>query len=140
MKQPKRALAVFVSSSLALASAVGGCATEAVQPEAQPVSAPQTIGASAPVTQQSANTLDQLVAPVALYPDALVAQVLAAATFPAEVVEADRWMQEHEDLKGRCTCARSRFAVLGSQRKGAHAVSLGARDDGQELVMDVGAR
>jgi hypothetical protein len=52
------------------------------------------------VAQPSADTLDQLVAPIALYPDALVAQVLAAATYPAQVVEADRWMQQHTDLKG----------------------------------------
>src|ERR1700730_4582773 len=37
--------------------------------------------------------LDQLVAPIALYPDALVAQVLAASTYPTQVVEADRWRQ-----------------------------------------------
>jgi hypothetical protein len=37
--------------------------------------------------------LDQLVAPMALYPDALVAQVLAASTYPTQVVEADRWRQ-----------------------------------------------
>jgi len=41
----------------------------------------------------SADQLDQLVAPMALYPDALVAQVLAAATYPTQVVEADRWRQ-----------------------------------------------
>jgi hypothetical protein len=44
--------------------------------------------------------LDQLVAPIALYPDALVAQVLAASTYPAEIVEAERWMQAHSSLKG----------------------------------------
>jgi hypothetical protein len=48
----------------------------------------------------SANELDQLVAPIALYPDALVAQVLAAATYPTEIVEADRWIQDHSTLKG----------------------------------------
>jgi hypothetical protein len=37
--------------------------------------------------------LDQLVAPLALYPDNLVAQVLAASTYPTQVVEADRWRQ-----------------------------------------------
>jgi hypothetical protein len=37
--------------------------------------------------------LSQLVAPIALYPDALVAQVLAASTYPTQVVEADRWRQ-----------------------------------------------
>ncbi len=38
--------------------------------------------------------LDQLVAPIALYPDALVAQVLAASTYPTQVVQADRWLQD----------------------------------------------
>jgi Protein of unknown function (DUF3300) len=40
------------------------------------------------------------VAPIALYPDSLVAQILAASTFPEQVVEADRWVQAHPDLKG----------------------------------------
>jgi hypothetical protein len=53
-----------------------------------------------PAGQQSPQELQQLVAPIALYPDALVAQVLAAATYPTEIVEADRWMQNHSDLKG----------------------------------------
>jgi hypothetical protein len=44
--------------------------------------------------------LQQLVAPIALYPDSLVAQVLAASTFPEQVVEADRWVQANPDLKG----------------------------------------
>jgi uncharacterized membrane protein YgcG len=44
--------------------------------------------------------LDQLVAPIALYPDALVAQILAASAYPSEIVEADRWMQQHAGLKG----------------------------------------
>jgi hypothetical protein len=43
--------------------------------------------------------LQQLVAPIALYPDALVAQVLAASTYPGQVVQADRWMQGHAKLK-----------------------------------------
>jgi len=49
---------------------------------------------------QTAAQLDQLVAPIALYPDALVAQVLAAATFPDQVVEADRWVQANTNLSG----------------------------------------
>jgi hypothetical protein len=50
--------------------------------------------------QQTPQQLQQLVAPIALYPDALVAQILTASTYPADVVEADRWMQQHADLKG----------------------------------------
>ena len=53
-----------------------------------------------PPVQQTPQELQQLVAPIALYPDALVAQILAASTYPAEIVEADRWMQSHSNLKG----------------------------------------
>src|SRR5271155_5875611 len=66
---------------------------QAAQAPAQPSQAP-------PYTQQTADQLQQLVAPIALYPDSLVAQVLAASTFPAEIVEADRWVQANPDLKG----------------------------------------
>jgi len=51
-------------------------------------------------TQQTPEQIQQLVAPIALYPDSLVAQILAASTFPEQVVEADRWVQAHPDLKG----------------------------------------
>src|SRR5437016_4787536 len=50
--------------------------------------------------QQTPQELQQLVAPIALYPDALVAQILAASTYPTEIVQADRWMQSHSNLKG----------------------------------------
>jgi len=50
--------------------------------------------------QQTPEQLQQLVAPIALYPDSLVAQILAASTYPEQVVEADRWVQAHPDLKG----------------------------------------
>src|SRR5882757_9192377 len=54
----------------------------------------------APAPQQSPQELQQLVAPIALYPDALIAQILAASTYPTEIVEADRWIESHSDLKG----------------------------------------
>ncbi len=43
--------------------------------------------------------LQPLVAPIALYPDPLVAQVLTASTFPDQVAAAELWMQQHKDLK-----------------------------------------
>lgn len=43
--------------------------------------------------------LDQLVAPIALYPDTLLAEVLMASTYPLEVVQADRWAKANENLK-----------------------------------------
>ncbi|HKA79115.1 MAG TPA: DUF3300 domain-containing protein [Xanthobacteraceae bacterium] len=44
--------------------------------------------------------LDQLVAPIALYPDQLLSQVLIASTYPLEVVQADRWAKSNKNLKG----------------------------------------
>ena len=66
----------------------------------QAAAAPAQAAAAPAYTQQTAEQLQQLVAPIALYPDSLVAQVLAASTFPEQVVEADRWVQAHPDLKG----------------------------------------
>ena len=43
--------------------------------------------------------LEALVAPIALYPDALLAEVLMAATYPLEVVQADRWLTANTNLK-----------------------------------------
>ena len=69
---------------------------QAPQQDAQ---APQD-GQAPSYAQQTPEQLQQLVAPIALYPDSLVAQILAASAFPEQVVEADRWVQAHADLKG----------------------------------------
>jgi hypothetical protein len=52
--------------------------------------------------------IDQLVAPIALYPDPLLSQILMAASYPVEVVEADRWRQDpaNTDLQGDDLAAR----------------------------------
>jgi len=50
--------------------------------------------------QLSSEQLEQLVAPIALYPDALVAQILAASTYPVQIVEAERWIADRPDLTG----------------------------------------
>jgi hypothetical protein len=87
----KQAVSVLLCSLLLQFSAQAGSYSPAGQSNVQaPASAPHL----------SAKDIQQLVAPIALYPDALVAQVLAAATYPDQVVEADRWMQAHSGLKG----------------------------------------
>ena len=45
--------------------------------------------------------LDSLVAPIALYPDELVSQILVACSYPLEVVQAYQWLQQHPELKGQ---------------------------------------
>jgi uncharacterized membrane protein YgcG len=96
MKGSGRILMVLLCSSLVLGCLQGGCASQAWQADTQSA-APEPI--PAPLPQQSTQELEQMVAPIALYPDPLVAQILAAATHPAEIVEADRWLQQNPDLK-----------------------------------------
>jgi len=50
--------------------------------------------------QQGVGTFDQLVAPIALYPDQLLAQILMSASEPDKVVELDRWLKSNQKLTG----------------------------------------
>ena len=75
-----------------------------VVPPAALAQAPAPAGAPAAAPEQGASysqeQLDQLLAPIALYPDGLLSQVLMAATYPLEVVEAARWVKANPDQKG----------------------------------------
>ncbi len=74
---------------------VGNCGTvEAFGQEPPPAASAEQ---PAPL---SANDLQQLVAPIALYPDALVAQILGAATFPDQVAAASVWLDQNKSLSG----------------------------------------
>jgi len=61
---------------------------------AQPAPAEQNASATAQSASLSEAQLDQLTAPIALYSDPLVGQILTAATYPLEIVEAQRWLQD----------------------------------------------
>ena len=62
----------------------------------QPAAAPEQAAVMIPADQ-----LDSLVAPIALYPDALLSQTLVASTYPLEVVQLKQWLDQHKDLKGK---------------------------------------
>ncbi|HXK00929.1 MAG TPA: DUF3300 domain-containing protein, partial [Verrucomicrobiae bacterium] len=64
---------------------------------ASPISAQ---GTPPPAAALSPQQLDDLVAPIALYPDPLLAEVLAASTYPMEVAEAEQWVRDHPNWKG----------------------------------------
>src|SRR6266699_6750853 len=91
MNLSKRILVALLSCLLVQFTAQAGSYTSASQSGQQP---------QGPASGQTPQELQQLVAPIALYPDALVAQILAASTYPTEIVEADRWMQSHSNVKG----------------------------------------
>ena len=56
---------------------------------------------NAPTAKVSPEQLDSLVAPIALYPDPLLAQVLAASTYPLEIVLLQRWLETNKNLKDK---------------------------------------
>src|SRR5512136_1875145 len=70
--------------------------------------APTGLGAQEPAQGQGTGAsqgytytqeqLDQLLAPIALYPDVLLSQILMASTYPLEVVEANRWLKQNPNL------------------------------------------
>ena len=66
--------------------------------EAKPAAALKQEEAPSKVFKQE--ELDQLLAPIALYPDNVLTQILIASTYPLEVVQAERWMKQNKSLKG----------------------------------------
>src|SRR6516164_11855481 len=85
----KRIFSCTLSCLLALSA--GSCELAAQQSPA---------GYSGQGAPLSADELQQLVAPIALYPDALVAQILGAATFPDQVASANSWLAQNKSLAG----------------------------------------
>ena len=88
MRRPSRVVSYVLACSIA--ASTGPAFAQAPPPSDMPVQA----------AQPTSDELQRLVAPIALYPDALVAQILAAATYPHQVMEADRWLQQHSGLAG----------------------------------------
>ncbi|HEY2979378.1 MAG TPA: DUF3300 domain-containing protein, partial [Burkholderiaceae bacterium] len=89
------------SSFVAILWLLDGLAAGQATPDA--LAKPPPIAASAPrsaSTTFSNEQLEQLVAPIALYPDSLLSQVLMAATYPADVAEAAKWSKANKDMKG----------------------------------------
>lgn len=90
-------LALAVSSGLLISIPASG------QPQypPAPIDSSGTPAMAGAVPILAAPDLDKLVAPIALYPDPLLAQILPASTYPLEVVQASRWSQQHKGLKGQ---------------------------------------
>jgi hypothetical protein len=125
MKGRKPSIAIFLVFALMAFTFFGSAATVMAQdqktiyytPQSQPSSISGMLEAlyssqssaqgqqpqTAPESQQvwTGNQLDNLVAPVALYPDPLLSQMLVASTYPIEVVEANQWLQKNKNLRGK---------------------------------------
>jgi hypothetical protein len=96
----REALAVLVMCFLMDSTIPAGAQTAAPSGTQADNQAAPPEGSQAEYAPLTADELDSLVAPIALYPDALVAQVLGASTFPYEVVTATLWIKDNSSLKG----------------------------------------
>jgi hypothetical protein len=94
-KNAKKSLPVVLSFVLVTASSrvLYGYQTQSSAPAAN-------TGNPTEAAPMSATELQSLVAPIALYPDALVAQILGAATFPDQVAIANYWLEQNKSLTG----------------------------------------
>src|SRR6516165_2019419 len=95
----KKILSYLLSFGLAVATIPEpGAWLQAQEPQGQAqISSSSYTGQGAPLSEQE---LHSLVAPIALYPDALVAQILSAATFPDQVAVANYWLEQNKNLTG----------------------------------------
>ena len=106
-KMMKQFLSVLACSTLLIVGTAKGMGQQDQTPpplpdNSQPTTSGQDSSSSATpaVALQSPDQLDTLVAPIALYPDALVAQVLAASEYPEQVAFADDWLAQNKSLSG----------------------------------------
>ena len=93
MKMAKIGAMLILIAGVALAQQPYPPAPPPAAPPAQQPPVPQ-----APLL--TPDQLDNLVAPIALYPDSLLSQILVASTYPLEIVEAEQWLQQNQGLTG----------------------------------------
>jgi hypothetical protein len=90
----------LIALAFLMANPVAVSAQAADNPPASSITPQQATQSSPSADLLKPEQLDALVAPIALYPDELLANVLAASTYPLEVVQADRWLKARKGLKG----------------------------------------
>src|SRR5947209_16773931 len=95
MKSPSRKLFHAVIAIVGLALSSTAFAQQAQSQEMTTTTNDQE------TTKLAPQELDSLVAPIALYPDPLLAQTLAASTYPLEVVQLQQWMNNNKNLQGK---------------------------------------
>ena len=101
MTLQSKAITIWFLATLAATMPPVWAQTDAKPPAAQDIFGKPSVAQGSGGPAFKTEELEQLVAPIALYPDALVAQVLMASTYPLEVVEAARWSKANPNLKDK---------------------------------------
>jgi len=99
MTSNRPSLGTRVTAALCAALLVQSSVVSSAMPHPQ---APTSTAASPKISNDQ---LDSLVSPIALYPDPLLAQALAASTYPLEIIQLQQWMTRHPELKGEALAA-----------------------------------
>src|SRR6184192_4205208 len=99
MKSPSRKLFHRVIAIVGLALLSSGSTAFAQQAQSQVMNTTTSDTEQAPAL--ASGELDSLVAPIALYPDPLLAQTLAASTYPLEIIQLQQWMDRNKNLQGK---------------------------------------
>src|SRR5216117_2654797 len=99
MKSPSRKLFHPVIAIVGLVFLSSGSSAFAQKAQSQVMNTTTSDTEQAPAL--ASGELDSLVAPIALYPDPLLAQTLAASTYPLEVVQLQQWMNNNKNLQGK---------------------------------------
>src|SRR6478735_2218950 len=99
MKSRNRTLFHTVIAVIGLAFVSSDSSAFAQQAQSQVMNTTTSDTQEAP--KLSSGELDSLVAPIALFPDPLLAQTLAASTYPLEIIQLQQWLQKNKDLKDK---------------------------------------
>ena len=89
-------LAAVIALSIVPYAAFAQQAPPAAQPAVQQTATTESDAPTIPPDQ-----MDSLVAPIALFPDALLAQTLAASTYPLEIIQLQQWLEKNKGLKDK---------------------------------------
>ena len=102
--------ALLLTGIFSVTSLTTGCKSPQGGTQSAPQSLPQNQQAD---TQTTPLSVDDLVAPIALYPDQLLAQVLTASTNPQEVLDGGNWIIQNQNLKGDALTSAAKTAGFG---------------------------
>lgn len=133
----KRSLSLGLSILLVFTVGPGAAPSMAYQSAATAPAGGTTASYPGQGVPATADELQSLVAPIALYPDALVAQILSAATFPDQVAIASYWVQQNKTLTGSALTTAVDKQTWGSQCQSAHGVSIRPQQHGSEPLVDL---
>ena len=101
MKSQSRKLFNGVAAIVGLALISSGSLVAQTPPAAQSQVMNTTTSDTEEAAKLPSDQLDSLVAPIALYPDPLLAQTLAASTYPLEIIQLEQWMDRNKNLQGK---------------------------------------